>query len=157
MRLIVTAFVYGEPKAQPRPRAFARNGRAGIYDPGTAEGWKGAIAAALHAHAGRLVTGALRVDLEFYFARPKSHFGTGRNANRLKLSAPIWHTKKPDIDNLEKAVFDALSEKSGIGLWKDDTQVLESRSKKLFADRSQAGMQIDIYAIENHGEEGSNE
>lgn len=152
MKLIVTAFVHGEPKAQPRPKAFARNGRAGIYDPGTAEGWKGVIAAALKGHAGKLVTDALRVDLVFYFPRPKGHFGTGKNAGKLKLSAPIWHTKKPDIDNLEKAVFDALSEKSGIGLWKDDTQVVESRSLKRFAVNSPAGMRILIYSLEEGGD-----
>ena len=56
MRLIATAFVHGEPKAQPRAKAFARNGRAGIYDPGTAEGWKGAIAAALQAEKLILMT-----------------------------------------------------------------------------------------------------
>ena len=153
MRLIATAFVHGEPKAQPRPKAFARNGKAGIYDPGTAEGWKGAIAASLQAHAGKAITDALRVDLVFYFPRPKSHFGTGKNATTLKLSAPIWHTKKPDIDNLEKAVYDALSEKSGIGLWKDDTQVVKSRPEKRYADNRPAGMLIDIYSLEQHGEE----
>lgn len=148
MRLIATAFVHGEPKAQPRPKAFARNGRAGIYDPGTAEGWKGAIAAALHGHAGKLVVDPLRVDLAFFFPRPKGHFGTGKNAARLKPSAPTWHTKKPDLDNLEKAVFDALSEKSGIGLWKDDTQVVRARPEKHYADNSPPGMQIDIYSLE---------
>lgn len=148
MRIIAKAFVHGEPKAQPRSRAFSRNGKAGVYDPGTAEGWKGAIAASLKSHAGRAIPDALRVDLIFYFPRPKSHFGTGRNAGKLKLTAPVWHTKKPDIDNLEKAVYDALSEKSGIGLWKDDTQVVQSRPEKRFADDRPAGMQIDIYSLE---------
>lgn len=147
MNLIATAFVHGEPKAQPRPKAFARNGRAGIYDPGTAEGWKGAIAAALRSHAGKLNPDALRVDLTFFFPRPKSHFGTGKNASKLKPSAPVWHLKKPDVDNLEKAVFDALSEKSGIGLWKDDTQIIDSRSKKRWADDTSPGMQIDVYSV----------
>lgn len=147
MNLIATAFVHGEPKAQPRPRAFSRGGRAGIYDPGTAEGWKGAIAGALRSHAGKLNPDALRVDLVFFFPRPKSHFGTGRNARKIKPIAPEWHLKKPDVDNLEKAVFDALSEKSGIGLWKDDTQVIDSRSQKLWADNRPPGMQIDIYSV----------
>lgn len=155
MKMIATAFVNGLPKAQPRPKAFARGGRAGIYDPGTAEGWKGLIAQALQSHAGKAITDALRVDLVFYFPRPKSHYGTGRNSEVLKLSAPIYHKTKPDIDNLEKAVYDALSEKSGIGLWKDDTQVVKSRPEKRFADDSPVGMRIDIYSLEDHGEEES--
>lgn len=42
--------VYGVPKGQPRPKAFARNfggkWQARVYDPGTAESFKSAIAAA---------------------------------------------------------------------------------------------------------------
>lgn len=151
MKLITTAFVHGEPKAQPRPKAFARNGRAGIYDPGTAEGWKGAIAQELKDQAGKAITDPLRVDLIFYFPRPKSHYGIGRNAVKLKDSAPGFHTKKPDIDNLEKAVFDALSEKSGIGLWKDDTQVVHSETIKRYADDGPSGMRIFIYSLLDEG------
>ena len=36
----------GIPKGQPRPRAFSRNGHARVFDPGTAEGWKSAVAVA---------------------------------------------------------------------------------------------------------------
>lgn len=52
---------------------------------------------------------ALHVTITFGFPRPKSHFRTrnGRTAG-LKDSAPYWHTKKPDIDNLAKAVLDAM-------------------------------------------------
>ena len=46
--------VDGEPKAQPRPKAFARNfgnkWQARVYDPGTAEGWKSLIAIAVKPH-----------------------------------------------------------------------------------------------------------
>jgi len=42
-------FVSGDPKAQPRIRAFAINGHARVYDPGTAEGWKSLIAVAARA------------------------------------------------------------------------------------------------------------
>jgi len=45
----ITFFVPGEPKGQPRPRAFARKMGdkfvARVFDAATAEGWKGAIAA----------------------------------------------------------------------------------------------------------------
>ena len=30
--------VLGDPKGQPRPKAFSRGGHAAVYDPGTAEG-----------------------------------------------------------------------------------------------------------------------
>ncbi len=130
-----------EPKGQPRQRAFVRGGRAAVYDPGTAEGWKGAVAAALHGHAGRCVGDPLRVDITFYFPRAKGHFGK----RGLLGSAPLFHLKKPDADNAAKAVLDALSEGSGIGLWKDDTQVVDLVVRKRWADLSPARAQIDIY------------
>jgi Holliday junction resolvase RusA-like endonuclease len=40
----------------------------------------------------------------------------------------IWHTKKPDIDNLAKAVMDALN---GI-VWKDDSQICELSAVKIY-------------------------
>jgi len=61
----------------------------------------------------------LRVDMYFYMARPKNHYGTGRNAGKLKDWAPHWHTSKPDKDNLEKLVMDALKGR----FWRDDTIV----------------------------------
>lgn len=144
-QVIAEVFISGEPKAQPRPRAFARNGRASVYDPGTAEGWKGLIVTELREHAGRLESLPVEVRMDFYFPRPKSHYGTGRNADVLKNSAPKSHIKKPDVDNLAKAVMDALSEKSGIGLWKDDTQVVKLIISKGYATQKYpAGMGLRI-------------
>jgi len=148
MKEIATAFVHGDPKAQPRTRASSfGGGRARVYDPGTANGWKNLIAQALRKYAGQAITDALHVDLTFFFPRPRSHFGTGKNSKLMKEFAPEFHTKKPDIDNLEKAVYDALSEKSGIGLWKDDAQIVSCRPHKMYADGSPVGMRIAIYSL----------
>lgn len=144
MKRIARVFVHGEPKAQPRPRAFVRGGRAAVYDPGTAEGWKGAIASAFKPWAGKCIADPVAVMITFFFPRPKSHFGTGRNSAKLKPSAPQHHTRKPDADNAAKAVLDALSEGSGIGLWKDDTQVIELIIMKAWAEGSAAGATIEI-------------
>ena len=123
-------FAPGEPKGQPRPRAFAFKGRARVYDPGTAEGFKSAIAAAAEEWQGRLLPGPFSVSIELFFPRPKGHFGSKGN---LKPSAPIYHTGKPDLDNVAKAILDALSEKSGIGLWKDDNAVVHLSITKRWA------------------------
>lgn len=46
--MTITFFIHGDPKPQPRPRAFARRMGAKfvarVYDAGTAEGWKSQIA-----------------------------------------------------------------------------------------------------------------
>ena len=149
MKLIVTKFICGEPKAQPRVKATAFAGRARVYTPSTAKIWKELVAIALKEYAGRGIREALRVDLHFFFKRPKSHFGTGKNEHVIKDSAPKYHTIKPDKDNLEKAVFDVLSaSKTGIGLWHDDAQIVAGETKKDYDDISPVGMRIVVYALE---------
>lgn len=109
--------VPGEAKGQPRPRAFSRDGKARVYDPGTADGFKSAIAAAF---AGKLpaipIEGAVAVTIAAYFTRPKSH----RCKSGLRGNAPGRYIQKPDADNIAKAVLDALTT---LGLWRDDAQV----------------------------------
>lgn len=131
-------FVAGNPRGQPRPRAFARHGKARVYDPGTAEHWKSQIALAfpqtILAYAGPVA-----VTLHFGFMRPKSHF---RKGGGLTKSAPLAHLGKPDLDNAIKAVLDALTT---IGVWPDDTQVVDLCATKRYADPGdRAGCQITI-------------
>ena len=119
----------GDPKGQPRPRAFSRNGVARVYDPGTAEGFKAqvAIGARESGLAGAKIEGPVEVTIDFHFRRPKSH-STKRG---LRPDAPIFHTSKPDADNLAKAVLDALST---IGAWGDDAQVSDLTIGKRYSD-----------------------
>lgn len=147
MDLNIEVFVAGTPKGQPRPRAFARGGKAHVYNPSSAEGWKSEIALALRKWAGTKCAGPVTVSMAFEFARPKSHY---LKNGLLKLTAPKWHAGKPDADNLEKAVLDACTQ---IGLWKDDAQVVTLVGHKVWAV-GQAGMTLLIAnAYDPHAEE----
>lgn len=110
---------YGDPKGQPRARAFAMGrGKVRMYDHGTAEHWKGQVALAAHDYLPSApLEGPLMVRLTFMMKRPKAHF---RSNGLLKDTAPLWHDKKPDADNAAKAVLDALTT---LGMWGDDKQV----------------------------------
>ena len=44
MRELLTFFVEGDPKGQPRARACIRGKHAGVYDPGTSDNWKMCVA-----------------------------------------------------------------------------------------------------------------
>lgn len=142
----LTIFVPGLPVAQPRPRAVAIKGKARMYSPGTSNEWKACVIHALRdvvARAGSFPAGVpLRCDLTFYLPRPQGHFGSGKNACFLKPSAPTRPTGKPDRDNLDKAVCDAIT---ASGLWADDSQVTDGRIRKRYAglDRS-TGCNITI-------------
>ena len=74
----------------------------------------------------------LCVALEFRFSRPKSHYGTGKNAAILKDPTKIWHTTTPDADNLVKMVCDALN---GV-FWKDDSFIVQLYALKTYVPDS---------------------
>ena len=133
--------VYGNPKGQPRARAFFRKGHGvRMYDAGTAEGWKGLIAMAARDHIPATpLEGPLAVSITFCFERPKSHYRTGKHAGELRPDAPYWHPCKPDRDNADKAVLDCLTT---IGMWKDDCQVCSGTIRKLWGEP--AGMLVKI-------------
>lgn len=65
--------------------------------------------------------GPVTVDISFRLARPASHYGTGRNAERLRPTAPQRPTTKPDLDKLIRSTLDALKD---VGVYRDDSQVV---------------------------------
>ena len=127
--MTISFTVEGNPKGQPRARAFYKPGLGvRMYDSGTAEGWKGLIAVAARQHMpAKPLEGPISVSITFFFERPKSHYRTGSHAGELRPDAPYWHTSKPDRDNSEKAVLDCLTT---IGMWKDDCQVCDGPIRK---------------------------
>lgn len=132
---MISFFIHGIPKAQPRPRV-TRTGHA--YTPPIADAWKAQVLA-----AARIaippdwvpMDGPVGLRIEFFIPRPKCHF---RSNGELRNDAPKsqFHTFKPDLDNLAKAVMDALSpseSKRWVGLWKDDCQVCNCEVRKRWA------------------------
>ena len=84
-------------------------------------------AATQNQYKGSVIDAPVSVCATFLFARPKGHFGTGRNAGRLKPSAPRHLTSSfnGDIDKLLRALLDAISVKAGGSLISDDSLVTE--------------------------------
>lgn len=134
----ISIFVTGEPKGQPRARAFARNGMVRMYDPGTAEGWKSAIADEWRRSAPKMpkIEVPVCLTLNFHLSRPKSHF---RSNGELKPTAPKWYARKPDADNFKKAVMDALTQ---LGVWDDDDQVVSWHGTKRYSTSNHCGCEI---------------
>lgn len=123
---VITFFAAGDPKGQPRPRAFAmkigNTFQTRVYDPHTAEGWKSQIAAAAREHLrAQPLSGPVELVLAFTFRRPRAHFYAGKRADMVRENAPVYHVAKPDTDNVAKAVMDALTQMGGV--WGDDAQV----------------------------------
>lgn len=61
------------------------------------------------------------VEARFTYARPASHFRTGRNAHLLRDAAPLYKSTAPDLDKLCRAVGDALTQ---AGVVRDDALIV---------------------------------
>lgn len=81
------------------------------------------------------------VEMTFYRPRNAGHFGTGRNSDLLKSSAPAVPVVRPDIDKLERAVLDALK---GVA-WHDDGQVAGTSVWKDFGEP--ARLELRLWAL----------
>jgi Holliday junction resolvase RusA-like endonuclease len=138
--------VVGEPKAQPRPKAFRRGNFVSVYNPKTADEWKDKIRQAWgKSRPDGFVTleCPVKLTLFFFLPRPKSHY---TSKGLLKSGAPKFCPKKPDFDNLIKAVADQLTNS---GAWRDDAQVVISSAVKLYADRGFEGCEIIIEHVDD--------
>ena len=112
------------PKARPR---FTRYGhtytpkKTADYEKAVAEYWRQATKGFRYDREQALI-----VNLVFGMPIPKS---TSKSKTELMANGTIRPTKKPDVDNLAKAVMDALN---GVA-WVDDSQVVRVSIYKEYA------------------------
>ena len=111
-----------KPTPLKRPRLVRNNL---VYDPSKKDK-KEFLKCALKYKPESPLKGPLKMNVEFYFPRPKNHYRTGKYSRELKASAPYIHTNMPDVDNLSKFVLDALN----AVFYDDDRQVVELNSHK---------------------------
>ena len=95
--------------------------------------------------SGKLLTGALKVQMVFHIQRPKSHFRTGAYASQLRPDAPIWHLVKPDTTKFVRAAEDALT---GV-LWVDDARIPKQVNDKEWCEPGRiAGVWITVWVLD---------
>lgn len=138
MNQTLTIWVPGTPVAQGRPRAFKdKAGNIRVFNPDKATAWKQVVATyaqqAIVSDGWTVPDSAepIHVDIVFTYRRPKS---------APKRNPPSYKTTRPDRDNLEKAILDAL--KWG-GVFHDDSQVVRGSVWKVYtADKEGAWIRI---------------
>lgn len=116
---MIEFFVPGVPVPQGRPRFSTRGGYPRAYDDKKSRAWKDAITLAAKTHKVRLMEGPIEVFLTFHMPRPK---GIPKNV--------FWHSKRPDLDNLVKAVLDGLQGHA----FKDDGQIAMLVAEKKYRE-----------------------
>lgn len=150
----VTFFVPGVPATSGSKRGFnvrradgslVTNARgnpiiAMTGDNAKEKSWRGAVASA--GLCGEFFTGAVKLEIELVFVRPKAHF---RANGQLKPGAPYWQTSKPDATKCQRAIEDALK---GV-LWRDDSQVMPSSWKRYAAIGEPCGAHVTVTSLED--------
>jgi len=138
---MINEYILGVPKPTARPRASSRHGKAFIYNPDSKamKEWKLQIDASMSRHANKGLEGAMKVTLEFYLPRPKSHFRAGKYSHLLKADAPDAESIRADVDNLAKAVLDRMT---ASGYINDDRQITELTVTKEWNDLFDAGCRV---------------
>jgi Holliday junction resolvase RusA-like endonuclease len=140
---ILRFVVFGEAKSAGSKRAFRHPHSGRIILTESVKGsknWQGQVAAAAaEAHAGALLDGPLRVWLTFYRPRPRSHYGSGRNAGTVKSSAPRFPHTRPDVLKLARGVEDACT---GI-VWTDDARIVSEIIDKRWGEPARVEVAVE--------------
>ena len=124
--------IYGNPIPQGRPRVIKKGAHYSVKDPDKSRIYKDGLHLLGQKHRIEpLPTGPLGLRLTFEMLKPK----TVRKRER-------WRAKKPDMDNLVKAVLDAMN---GI-LYRDDAQIVYLVALKPYSDSP--GVTIELWAQE---------
>lgn len=123
---MIKLVIHGEPKGQPRARAYAmkfgNKYSARMYDSETADAWKAAVDAALKKETAKDAAPSslgFGVEMFFYFKRPKSHY---KKNGELNSKAPEEKVSRPDADNCVKLILDRVTRCGKV--WHDDSQVV---------------------------------
>lgn len=158
--------IIGEPAHEPRSRARAIRGPKGnwigqIYQPDPAPGTRQALVTypdwfavqewrrkiqrvAKEYLPPRPLDCPVRVDVDFLFARPGYLLKPRSFVGEMRMYV------KPDRDNLDKPLLDALKE---IGFFKDDGRVCEGQVRKFYvAKGAQPGARVRIRQLEQNRE-----
>lgn len=132
--------VLGNPKALKRHRTFRKGSYVGTYDP-SKEAKEDFLVLAHQNAPEKPFLGPVRMIIFGYYKRPKYHYGTGKNSEKLRSTAPTWHVNSPDKSNVVKFVEDALN---GI-FYRDDSQICYSIEVKRFSNRPRIKVVIEEF------------
>ena len=117
----------------------------------TVKQWRAAVADAAVQQGATPLAGTVEMDAVFVFPRPRSHYGTGKNADKLKASAPELHSVRPDVSKLLRSTEDALSSLA----YQDDARIARTTACKRYAAQGELpGALIVVRAIDPNAAAG---
>ncbi len=139
----MTAAVYfvvtGNPVGKGRPRATSRGGFVRMYTDAKTLGFEAAVAdeARIAMSNFELFDTPMQLQLSAYYPIPKSW---SKKKRQLAVDGEIYPQVKPDLDNVMKAVLDALN---GV-VYADDSQVINLVATKRYS----TDPRVEVYVHE---------
>ena len=139
----------GEAKGKERPRFATKNGKP--FTPEQTKIYENWIKLLYRSTVKHYFAGNVKMSITCYYGITKKDSEAIEKNNvktkafqeaKAKLDGIIRPTKKPDLDNVIKAIADSLN---GIA-YKDDAQVVEVVSKKFYSDRPRVEVTIEDLA-----------
>jgi Holliday junction resolvase RusA-like endonuclease len=126
--------VPGLPQGKGRARASVIAGRARLYTPAKTRSFEALLREYAYGamNGAEPMQGPLRVTVEAVFPKAASW-------SKKRAAAAIWHTSKPDADNLVKCL-DGLN---GV-VWRDDAQIADARITKTYSNDGSAWLRVVI-------------
>lgn len=125
---VIAFTVPGEPQGKGRPRIGKVGAHARMFTPAKTVAYEGLVAHAAQQamRDAPLWVGACRIEVDVLCSVPASWSAKKR---AQALAGAIRPTKKPDADNVLKAVCDGIN---GV-VWRDDVQAVEVLLHKAYA------------------------
>ena len=136
MKIVFT--VFGNPKSKLRHRTAFKNGRMFSYkNPKTRQAEENFIAVAQQYRPPAPHDGPVILKLRFFREIPKSF---SKKKRQLAVEGKLFPTTKPDLDNYEKLVMDAMN----TVFWRDDSQVVMVMKEKLYSDSPRTEVEVEF-------------
>jgi Holliday junction resolvase RusA-like endonuclease len=125
--MMITITIPGTPVAKGRARSFIRGGHVAHYTPDKTARYENLVKlSASEAMAGAApIETPVSLICHFVMPVPASY---SKKRTKACLSGAEMPSKKPDLDNMIKAVKDGLN---GVA-WKDDAQVVNLTASKVY-------------------------
>jgi len=134
--------VPGEPQGKGRSRIGRVGGHARMFTPAKTVAYEGLIAHAAHAamRGTPPLEGDCRLEVDIVCSVPASWSAKKR---ARALAGGIRPAKKPDSDNVLKAVCDGLN---GV-VWRDDVQAVEGCWRKSYGETPSLRVRVAVLEV----------
>lgn len=129
---MITFEIPGKPFAKQRPRFSTKNGRA--FTPKATISFEQTVGTIAARHFPEPLSGPVRIQIFATFAPAKSW-----SNKKTQEHLGRYHTQRPDLDNVEKAILDGLNRIA----FADDSQVAWVEKRKVWGPSAKTVVTVE--------------